>query len=162
MREVQTLAFAVRRWRIGVTDVDATSCSELFSPNRSDPGGRSATVHSVCSQQSRAEDAYHSPAIGYRSYAQPPISIASAPRTPASAIGGRPHGRKNEAGRRATPARPRAPSPSRWNDQRPSSCPPRLGADSIPRRARSQSDTTPPLFSNHFLYSTALRTDSLR
>ena len=31
MREVQTLAFAVRRWRIGVTG--ATSCSEHFAQN---------------------------------------------------------------------------------------------------------------------------------
>jgi len=30
---------------------------------RSDPGGRPATVHSVCAQLSRAEGAHHSPAI---------------------------------------------------------------------------------------------------
>ena len=77
-----------------------------------------------------------------------PIPIASAPRTQASDIAGRPHGWKNEAGRRATPERPRAPNSSRWNDQRPHSWPPRLGAASSPRRARSQSATTPPLFSS--------------
>ncbi|MFN9903511.1 MAG: hypothetical protein ACK55Z_33005, partial [bacterium] len=32
-----------------------------FAPNRSDPEGRSTTVHSVRSQRSRAEDAHHSP-----------------------------------------------------------------------------------------------------
>jgi len=40
-----------------------------------------------------------------------------------------------EAGLQATPARPRAPKPSRWNDQRPRSWPLRLGAASSPRRA---------------------------
>ena len=40
-----------------------------------------------------------------------------------------------EAGRRATPARPRAPKPSRRNDQRPRSRPPRPGAAPSPRRA---------------------------
>ena len=47
-------------------------------------------------------------------------------------------------GRRATPAPPRAPNPSRWTDQRPHSWPPRLGAASSPRHTRSQSATTPP------------------
>jgi hypothetical protein len=48
-----------------------------------------------------------------------------------------------EAGRRATPARPRAPKPSRWNDQLPRSWPLRLGAASSPRRARLQSAAEP-------------------
>jgi hypothetical protein len=39
--------------------------------------------------------------------------------------------------------RPRAPKPSRWNDQRPRSWPLRLGAASRPRRARSQSAAEP-------------------
>ena len=47
--------------------------------------------------------------------------------------------KNNEVSRRAAPVRPRAPNPSRRNDQAPSSWPPRLGAAFSPRRARSQS-----------------------
>jgi len=43
----------------------------IFDGNRTDPGGRSVTVHSVRAQRSRAEDAHRSPAISQRSYAQP-------------------------------------------------------------------------------------------
>ena len=50
---------------------------------------------------------------------------------------------KNEAGRRATPARARAPNPSRRNGQRPRCRPPRPGAASSPRHARPQSAPVP-------------------
>ena len=55
----------------------------ILDGNRSDPGGRSAMDHSVRAQRSRAEDTHRSSAIGQRSsrsYAQPPIPTASAPR----------------------------------------------------------------------------------
>ena len=48
-----------------------------------------------------------------------------------------------EAGRRATPALPRAPKQSRWNNQLPRSWPIRLGVASSPRRARFQSSSEP-------------------
>jgi len=48
-----------------------------------------------------------------------------------------------EAGLRATPAWPRAPKPSRWDDQRPRSWSPRLGEAPSPRRARSRSAAEP-------------------
>jgi hypothetical protein len=44
-----------------------------------------------------------------------------------------------EACRQATPAWPRAPKPSGWDDQRPRRWSPRLGAAPNPRRARSRS-----------------------
>ena len=43
-------------------------------------------VHSVREQRSRAEDTHRSSAIGQRSYAQPPIPTASAPRAPVSGL----------------------------------------------------------------------------
>jgi len=48
-----------------------------------------------------------------------------------------------EAGRRATPAWPRAPKPSQWDDQLPRSWSPRLGAAPSPRCVRSRSDAEP-------------------
>ena len=59
----------------------------IFDGNRTDPGGRSVTVHSVRAQRSRVEDAHRSPAISQRSYVQPPIPIASTTRAPASQPG---------------------------------------------------------------------------
>ena len=60
---------------------------------------------------------------------------------------------KNEAGRRAAPARPRAESEPMERSAAPQlatatrrSWPPRLCAASSPRRARSQSAATPPFF----------------
>ena len=50
-----------------------------------------------------------------------------------------------EAGRRAIPAWPRAPKPSRWGDQRPRSWSPRLGASPSPRRARPGAPPSPLL-----------------
>ena len=64
----------------------------IFDGNRTDPGGRSVTVHSVCARRSLAEDAHRSPVISQRSYVQPPIVIASPTIASASAISGRPHG----------------------------------------------------------------------
>ena len=65
-------------------------------------------------------------------------------QTPASPPGTAPvpltRRHSTEAGLQATPARPRAPKPSQWNDQLSRSWPLRLGAASSPRRARSQSD----------------------
>ena len=72
-----------------------TSAPELFlifDGNRTGPGGRLATVHSVRAQRSRAEDVHRSPVISQRSYVQPPIVIASPTIASASAISGRPHG----------------------------------------------------------------------
>ena len=48
-----------------------------------------------------------------------------------------------EAGRRAIPAWPRAPKPSRWGDQRPRSWSLRLGASPSPRLARPRSAAEP-------------------
>ena len=77
---------------------------------------------------------------------RPPPAPAARPRPPAPgyspALHGPPTG-KHEAGRRATPARPRAPNPSRRNGQRPRCRPPRPGAASSPRRARPQSAPVP-------------------
>jgi hypothetical protein len=115
----------------------------IFDGNRTGPGGRLSTVHSVRAQRSRAEDVHRSPVISQRSYVQPTIVIASPTIASASAISGRPHGWKNEVSRRAAPVRPRAPNPSRRNDQAPSSWPPRLGAAFSPRRTRSQSAAEP-------------------
>jgi hypothetical protein len=58
----------------------------ILDGNRSDPGGRSAMVHSVRAQRSRAEDTHRSSAIDQRSYAQPPIPTASGPRAPVSGL----------------------------------------------------------------------------
>ncbi len=72
-----------------------TSSPELFlilDGNRTGPGGRLATAHSVRAQRSRAEDVHRSPAISQRSYAQPPTVIAPPTTAPAPAISGRPHG----------------------------------------------------------------------
>ena len=64
----------------------------IFDGNRTGPGGRLATDHSVRAQRSRAEDVHRSPVISQRSYVQPPIVIASPTIASASAISGRPHG----------------------------------------------------------------------
>jgi hypothetical protein len=58
----------------------------ILDGNRSDPGGRSAMVHSVRAQRSRAEETHRSSAIGQRSYAQPPIPTPPAPRAPVSGL----------------------------------------------------------------------------
>jgi hypothetical protein len=86
------------------------------------------------------------PARRHRPSRRPPPAPAARPRPSAPgyslALHGPPTG-KHEAGRRATPARPRAPNPSRRNDQRPRCRPPRTGAASSPRRARPQSAFVP-------------------
>jgi len=82
----------------------------------------------------------NAPRAGHRP--PPPRAPGPRPRVTASpSMGHRPE--KNEAGRRATPARPRAPNPSRQNGQRPRCRPPRPGAASSPRRARPQSAPVP-------------------
>ena len=43
-------------------------------------------VHSVRAQRTRAQDTHRSPAIGQRSYAQPPIPTTSAPRSLVSGL----------------------------------------------------------------------------
>ena len=86
------------------------------------------------------------PARQHRPARRPPPAPAARPRPSAPgyslALHGPPTG-KNEAGRRATPARARAPNPSRRNDQQPRGRLPRPGAASSPRRARPQSAFVP-------------------
>ena len=75
---------------------------------------------------------------------RPSVPARADPAPPPGTAPGPPTRRHStEAGLQATPARPRAPKPSRWNDQRPRSWPLRLGAASSPRRARSQSPAEP-------------------
>ena len=81
------------------------------------------------------------PAARRRGRACPPGQTPAPP--PGTAPGPPTRRHSTEAGRRATPARPCASKPSRWNDQRSRSWPLRLGAASSPRRARSQSAAEP-------------------
>ena len=79
------------------------------------------------------------PAMRHRPARRPPPAPAARSRPSAPGYSPPLHGPptgKNEAGRRATPVRPRAPNPSRRNDQRPRGRLPRPGAASSPRRAR--------------------------
>jgi hypothetical protein len=126
MREVQTLAFAVRRsadWRAG-RDVMLRNILPQI-----DPTLKGARRRSRASARSEVESRT-------RTTARPLVSAAMRSHPSRSPL---------EEGRRATPARPRAPNPSQWNDRRPHSWPPRLAAASSPRRrARSQSASTPP------------------
>ena len=78
------------------------------------------------------------PTAAPRTRAPPAPATARPPPPPPTEIR-----RIYEADRRATPARPRAPKPSRWNDQRPRSRPPPPGAAPSPRRDRPQSVTEP-------------------
>jgi hypothetical protein len=71
---------------------------------------------------------------------RPSVPARADPRAPSR---GPPPAHRPAAIRRATPAQPCAPKPSRWNDQRPRSLQLRLGAASSPRRARSQSAAEP-------------------
>ena len=122
--------------------------------SRSSPPDEDHGRSSLCSRRR--------PARRQRPSRRPPPTPAARPRPSAPgyslALQGPPTG-KNEAGRRATPARPRAPNPSRQNGQRPRCRPPRPGAASSPRRARPQSAFVPavPMVAFSFLLSGAIR-----